>query len=84
MPVTAAPSNPPDNYGPDRLRKEYKLANPGKSFEKYLNEGEKKFGKGSMDPIRKGLTPKAPTKRGLDSLPTAKAPTTKKPTPKKK
>ena len=70
-------SNNQDYYTPDRMRSDYERSNPGKTFETFLNEAEGKYGKGSVDAIRRGITPK---KEATTSKPQPKP--TSKPTPK--
>ena len=78
-------SNNQDYYTPDRMRRDYERSNPGKSFETFLNESEGRYGKGSVDAVRRGVTPKKEiTTPGFPSKPEPRPPAKppSKPAPK--
>ena len=76
--MTFSPGYTPNNdyYTPDKMRSDYERKNPGKSFENYLNQAERQYGKGSVDVIKNDLTPSAPAKPApkAPAKPAAKAP----------
>jgi hypothetical protein len=53
---------PSDYFSPDRLKQAYEERN-ARTFESFLNQTDGKYGKGTTDAIRSGLSPKQPGDR---------------------